>query len=62
VKKNPIEEKDERLQKENQLKMNSDGVGSSALKIFIYVLIVVLVIAILYFITLQDTNTFKILN
>ena len=62
MKKNPIEEKDERLQKENQLKMNSDGVGSSALKIFIYVLIVVLVIAILYFITLQDTNTFKILN
>lgn len=62
MKKNPIDESEEKLQKENQSKTNTGEAGKKAIKILVYFLIVILVLAILYYITLQNNETFKILN
>ena len=62
MRKNPPEAKEGKLQEENQLKTNLDAAGNKAVKIVVYTLIVIVVLVILYFVTLQNNDTFRILN
>jgi hypothetical protein len=62
VKKSPIDENEEKLQKENPSKTSTGEVGRKTIKTLVYFLIAILVLAILYYITLQNNETFKILN
>jgi hypothetical protein len=62
VKKNPPEVKEEKLQKENQSRTSTEEAGNKAIKILVYFLIAIIVLAALYFITAQNRETFKILT
>jgi len=62
VKKNPTEEKEEKLQEENQLKTNTEEAGKKVLRIVLYCLIIILVGSAVYYITAQNGETFKIFN
>ncbi|MCX6809465.1 MAG: hypothetical protein NTZ65_01815 [Candidatus Berkelbacteria bacterium] len=48
------------MQNEKPLETNTSAGGNKTIKLVVYVVIVILVLAVIYYLTRQNANTFKI--